>query len=84
MNDPYIAMINAQATEGLLADAMIEARRTYYDALADYASPIDKPWNPDDPSIAELGAAYEAAYAAWEQAHEAVNLAVSEWLKTVR
>ena len=83
MTDPYNAMTDAAEAERKAGDAMIEARQKYYSAHDDYASPIDKPWNPDDPSIAELNDAYEVAYTAWEQAHEAANRAVSEWLKTV-
>lgn len=83
MTDLYKTMTDAAEAERKAGDVMIEARRKYYSALDDYASPIDKPWNPDDPSIAELGAIYEAAYTAWEQAHKEAGEALLAWLRTV-
>lgn len=83
MSDPFHAMLDAEAAESIAGDDMIAARRAYYARLDEYASATDAPWNPDAPTIKELSDAYEAAYAAWEQAHIAAGRALSEWLKTV-
>lgn len=80
MTDLYKTMTDAAEAERKAGDVMIEARRVYYarlDALAIGTEIID-------PATSELNDAYEAAHAAWEQAHKAAGGALLAWLKTVR